>query len=111
MQTYMILPPPLTEAEEDLLLDQLAQQDDAARARLIEHNLHLVISVAQRYTNTVIDPDALIAIGTIGLIRAINKFKGHKGDFTAFIKNHIQIEILQHLYEAEIRRQEERSVS
>ena len=64
-----ILPPPLSGAEEQQLLAQAAAGSDAARQKLIERNLRLVVYIARRFENTGINIEDLISIGTIGLIK------------------------------------------
>ena len=66
------LPPPLTRQEEAELLQKLEQgeRDGPARAKLIEHNLRLVVYIARRFENTGVGIEDLISIGTIGLIKA-----------------------------------------
>ena len=66
-----ILPPPLAAQEEQTLLQQAAAGDEAARARLIERNLRLVVYIARRFENTGVNIEDLISIGTIGLIKAV----------------------------------------
>ena len=73
-----ILPPPLPAAEEQQLLAQAANGDEAARQRLIERNLRLVVYIARRFENTGINIEDLISIGTIGLIKGITTFKPDK---------------------------------
>lgn len=52
-----------------------AQQGDAsARDILVERNVRLVWSVVQRFINRGYDPDDLFQIGSIGLIKSIDKF-------------------------------------
>lgn len=68
------LPSPLTREEEGELIARLGQGDPEARARLIEHNLRLVVYIARRFENTGINIEDLISIGTIGLIKAVNTF-------------------------------------
>ena len=53
--------------------------DPEAKNILIEHNLRLVAHVAKKYQNCDEDPDDLISIGTIGLIKAISTFDATKG--------------------------------
>src|SRR5699024_7818432 len=48
--------------------------DTAARDLLVERNVRLVWSVVQRFLNRGYDPDDLFQIGSIGLIKAIDKF-------------------------------------
>ena len=53
--------------------------NDEARNVLIERNLRLVAHVVKKYSNTKVDQDDLISIGTIGLIKGINTFNVDKG--------------------------------
>ena len=46
---------------------------------MIERNLRLVAHVAKKYANSGVEQDDIISIGTIGLIKAINSYKGSKG--------------------------------
>ena len=73
-----ILPPPLAAQEEQTLLQQAAAGDEAARARLIERNLRLVVYIARRFENTGVNIEDLISIGTIGLIKAVGKLKSDR---------------------------------
>lgn len=50
------------------------QGDKAARDFLVENNIRLVWSVVQRFLNRGYDPDDLFQIGSIGLIKSIDKF-------------------------------------
>ena len=74
------LPAPLTREEEGALLAQLGEEDrrPEARARLIEHNLRLVVYIARRFENTGVGIEDLISIGTIGLIKAVETYKPAK---------------------------------
>lgn len=73
-----VLPPPLKPAEEQALLARLAEGEEAARQKLIERNLRLVVYIARRFENTGINIEDLISIGTIGLIKAVRTFDPHK---------------------------------
>lgn len=73
-----VLPDTLSAEEEKILLEELAHGSQNAKRKLIEHNLKLVVHIAKRFTNTDIDIDDLISIGTIGLIKAIDKFNTQK---------------------------------
>lgn len=53
--------------------------NEEARNILIERNLRLVAHVVKKYSNTKLEQDDLISIGTIGLIKGINTFNVDKG--------------------------------
>ena len=72
-------PQPLSRADEQALVNQMAQGDAAARDRLIEHNLRLVSHIARKYTVPGYGADDLISIGVIGLIKAVNSYKPSSG--------------------------------
>ena len=71
--------PLLTPAEELELAKRIERGDLVAKERLITHNLRLVVSIARRYPNTELSLLDLIQDGTIGLIRATEKFDWRKG--------------------------------
>ncbi len=71
-------PRPLTAEEEARYLKRMAEGDESARAKLIEHNLRLVAHIIKKYYAAAKDHDDLISIGTIGLIKAINSFDASK---------------------------------
>jgi RNA polymerase primary sigma factor len=70
----------LTPAEEIELAQRVERGDMAAKDRMIEANLRLVVSIARKYQNVgelaLLD---LIQEGTLGLIRAVEKFDWRKG--------------------------------
>ena len=68
----------LTQGEMDTLLRQAKQGDEAAREKLIEGNLRLVLSVIQRFDKRGENPDDLFQVGCIGLIKAIANFDPDK---------------------------------
>jgi len=69
---------PLTSAEEKLYLQRYREGDLEAKNILIERNLRLVAHVVKKYQNSDEDPDDLISIGTIGLIKAVSTFDTKK---------------------------------
>jgi len=69
----------LTAAEEQELSRRIAQGDDAARKRMIESNLRLVVKLAKRYMGQGLPLLDLIEEGNIGLIKAVERFKAEKG--------------------------------
>lgn len=90
------LPKALKANEEKELIAQLASED--AKQKLIEHNLRLVIYVAKKFENTGVEMEDLISIGSIGLIKAINSFKGDKNiKIATYASKCIENEILMYL--------------
>lgn len=90
-------PPPLSQQEEAQCLKDMANGDEKARNKLIEHNLRLVAHIIKKYYSSCIDQDDLISIGTIGLIKAINTFNVEKGTRLAtYAARCIENEILMH---------------
>jgi len=69
----------LTAEDERELADLISQGDDAARERMIESNLRLVVKIAKHYTNRGLPFLDLIEEGNLGLIKAVEKFKISKG--------------------------------
>jgi RNA polymerase nonessential primary-like sigma factor len=71
---------PLLSAEEEVYYARRAQKgDDAARRRMIESNLRLVVKIARRYMNRGLALLDLIEEGNLGLIRAVEKFDPERG--------------------------------
>lgn len=93
-----ILPPPLSGAEEQQLLAQAAAGSDAARQKLIERNLRLVVYIARRFENTGINIEDLISIGTIGLIKGVSTFRADRNiKLATYASRCIENEILMHI--------------
>lgn len=91
-------PQPLSEEEERKQLTLWKQGDEDARGLLIEHNLRLVAHISKKYESSGDDPDDLISIGTIGLMKAVNTFDMDKGTKLAtYAARCIDNEILMHL--------------
>ncbi len=79
-------------------MEKFAKGDEEARNLLIERNLRLVAHVAKKYSNSKVDQDDLISIGTIGLIKGINSYKLEKGSrLSTYVSRCIDNEILMHL--------------
>ena len=92
-----LFPEPLTANEERECLRRLKDGDDEARNILIEKNLRLVAHVCKKYSNSNVDQDDLISIGTIGLIKGINSFDVDKGaKLSTYVSRCIDNEILMH---------------
>lgn len=65
----------LTAEDERELARRISQGDDAARNRMIESNLRLVVKIAKRYMNRGLPFLDLIEEGNMGLIKAVERFK------------------------------------
>jgi RNA polymerase primary sigma factor len=69
----------LTAAQEVELAKRIERGDAAAKQRMIQSNLRLVVSIAKNYRNQGLPFLDLIQEGTLGLIRAVEKFDWRRG--------------------------------
>lgn len=94
-----VLPPPLEAEEEGEMIRSLGTEDEeSAKATLIEHNLRLVVYIAKKFDNTGIGVEDLISIGTIGLIKSINTYNPEKNiKLATYASRCIENEILMYL--------------
>jgi RNA polymerase primary sigma factor len=69
----------LTAAQEVELAKKIERGDGAAKQRMIQSNLRLVVSIAKNYRNQGLPFLDLIQEGTLGLIRAVEKFDWRRG--------------------------------
>jgi len=69
----------LTAAEEKKYARRIRNGDEAARHRMIECNLRLVVKIARRYLNRGLPLLDLIEEGNLGLIHAVKKFDPERG--------------------------------
>ncbi len=103
------LPPPLEREDEMRLIEQLddVNQREVVRAKLIEHNLRLVVYISRRFENTGVGIEDLISIGTIGLIKAVETYKPAKNiKLATYASRCIENEILMYLRKNAARRSE-----
>ena len=94
------LPLPLSQEEESEMLARLESGTEVedVRAKLIEHNLRLVVYISRKFESTGVEPDDLISIGTIGLIKAINSVRTDKNiKLATYASRCIENEILMYL--------------
>jgi len=71
--------PLLTHDEEISLAKRILEGDDWAKQEMMRRNLRLVVSIARKYHSTTMTLDDLIQEGSIGLMKAIEKFDYTKG--------------------------------
>src|SRR5688500_17395398 len=71
--------PLLGREEEGVLARRVRQGDEAAKARMVESNLRLVVQIARRYRNRGLPLLDLIEEGNLGLLHAVEKFDPDRG--------------------------------
>lgn len=90
-------PQPLSPEEEQQCLVAAKNGDEAAREKLIRHNLRLVAHIVKKYHNAG-EADDLISVGSIGLIKGIETFEQGKGSQLAtYAAKCIENEILMYI--------------
>ena len=76
MQSF---PQPLSSSQEAAYLRQYQNGDMHARDVLIERNLRLVAHIVKKYLHSGKEPDEMISVGIVGLVKAVNTFNFDKG--------------------------------
>lgn len=93
--------PILTAADEVRLARRIERGDLVAKNQMIESNLRLVASIARRYRGGALSYSDLVQEGTIGLVRAVEKFDHRRGlKFSTYATFWIRREVTRALGEA-----------
>ena len=95
-------PKPLSNEDEQQLLlrlrDGTGAEKESAKQMLILHNLRLVAHIAKKYNNTQREPEEMISIGIVGLIKAILSYDNEKSiRLATYASRCIENEILMSL--------------
>ena len=93
------LPEPLSKRETYGLLERIKQGDNEALAKLVEHNIRLVLyQVENRFKTVQYDKKELVSIGNIGLMKAVTTFDVSRNvEFSTYATRCIGNEILMFL--------------
>ena len=95
ISTPQSFPPPLSAEEEAAAFAQKVLGDEAAREKLILHNLRLVSHIVRKYYGTAKNQEDLVSIGSIGLVKAVDSFNPENGArFATYAAKCIQNAIL-----------------
>lgn len=84
------------ERRRDLLRVWLERRDEHARDELVVEYLGLVRSLARRYARGSEPIEDLVQVGSIGLVKALDRFDPERGDFTAYAVPTIVGELKRH---------------
>ena len=77
------------------MFEKMAEGDSRARDKIIEHNLRLVSHIIRKYYSSYENPDELLSVGSLGLIKAVDSFKmGFGTRFATYCAKCVQNEIL-----------------
>lgn len=97
INTPQKFPPPLSAVEEEEAFRLTAKGNEDARQKLILHNLRLVSHIVRKYYSGAKNPEDLVSIGTIGLVKAVDSFSIDNGaKFGTYASKCIQNEILMY---------------
>lgn len=89
---------PLTPEEEKYYLLKLKEGDLSAQEVLIKKNMRLVAHMIKKYSSSDIEPEDMLSIGTIGLIKGIKSYNMDKGNrLVTYIAKCIDNELLMTL--------------
>lgn len=91
-------PQPLSLSEEQFYLQKYTEGDLNAKHILIERNLRLVAHIVKKYQHADTEPEDLISIGTIGLIKAVMTFNPDRNNrLASYAARCIENEVLMFL--------------
>ena len=97
VDTGQNFPPPLSAEEERDAFAKMKAGDMRARDKIIEHNLRLVSHIIKKYYTAYPNPDELLSVGSLGLIKAVDSFKFELGTrFATYGARCVQNEILMY---------------
>lgn len=90
-------PPPLSAKEESEAFAAMRRGDMKARDKIIEHNLRLISHIIKKYYASYQNPEELLSVGSLGLIKAVDSFKAEHGTrFATYGARCVQNEILMY---------------
>ncbi len=90
-------PRPMSAEEERECFKRVAEGDNEAREKLINHNLRLVAHITKKYYCERDERDDLVSIGTVGLIKAVSAYNVEKNiRFSTYASRCIENEILMY---------------
>ena len=93
-----VFPEALNNDDEQVFIRKMEEGDEEAKKTLIEHNMRLVTHICKKYSNSNVEMDDLISIGSIGLIKGINTFNSNKSiKLSTYISKCIDNEILMYM--------------
>ncbi len=94
IQSNSVFPKPLSHQDEQECVEKMFAGDEAARHKLIEHNLRLVVHITKKYTVPGYTQDDLISVGAVGLIKAIGSYKPQSGSLSNYAARCIEKPII-----------------
>ena len=104
-------PPPLKKDEEAEAFKRMRAGDARAREIIIERNLRLVSHIIRKYYSSYQNPDELLSVGSLGLIKAVDSFKSEYGTrFATYGAKCVQNEILMY-FRSQKKQQNEVSIN
>ena len=87
---------PVEERRRDLLVAWFEHRDEGAREQLVLEYLGLVRALARRYAGGTETLDDLVQVGSIGLVKALDRFDPERGEFAAYAVPTIVGELKRH---------------